>query len=83
LLDNKKLDNWIVWLVMDVFATWEYYHTGLYLVGFQYIFFTINTFVGLIWWLRSYRNQKASAISSVSDSTFGKGTHDIEENLLC
>jgi nicotinamide mononucleotide transporter len=58
LLDNKKLDNWIVWLVMDVFATWEYYHTGLYLVGFQYIFFTINTVIGFGYWMRSYRRDR-------------------------
>jgi len=58
MLDNKKLENWIVWLVMDVFATWEYFHTGLTLVGFQYIFFTINTAIGFVFWYRSYAEQK-------------------------
>jgi nicotinamide mononucleotide transporter len=58
LLDNKKLDNWIVWLVMDIFATYEYFATGLFLVGFQYIFFTINTVIGFAYWYRSYKRNK-------------------------
>lgn len=57
LLDNKKWENWAVWLIMDVFATIEYYHSGLYLVGFQYIFFTLNTFAGMFFWWRSYHRK--------------------------
>lgn len=56
LLDTKKWETWAIWLIMDLFATWEYFHTGLYLVGFQYILFIINTLIGAYLWWRSYRN---------------------------
>lgn len=59
LLDNKKLENWIVWLVVDIIAVWEYFKVGLPLVGFQYILFLINTLVGFIAWYRSMHNVKS------------------------
>jgi nicotinamide mononucleotide transporter len=57
MLDNKKLENWLVWLIMDVFATYEYFNTHLYLVGFQYVLFTINTVIGGVSWYRAYKRQ--------------------------
>lgn len=58
LLDNKKLENWAVWFVMDVIATYVYFKTGLMLVGVQYILFTLNTVFGAVMW---YRSTKAVA----------------------
>ncbi len=53
LLDNKKLENWVVWAVVNVFATYTYATTGLPLVAFQYVFFLANTIYGYIMWQRS------------------------------
>ena len=53
LLDNKKLENWYVWFVVDVVSIWEYARTGLSLVAFQYVFFLLNTIYGFIIWQRS------------------------------
>lgn len=53
LLDNKKLENWAIWFVVDVIATYEYFATHLYLVGFQYIFFLLNTIYGYYVWRKS------------------------------
>jgi nicotinamide mononucleotide transporter len=58
LLDNKKLENWIVWAVVDVIATYEYFATHLYLVGFQYIFFLLNAFYGYYVWHRSMNDER-------------------------
>lgn len=58
LLDNKKLENWYVWLVVDGIAIYEYFHTGLYLVGFQYAFFFLNTLYGLYVWGRSMHDDR-------------------------
>ncbi len=55
LLDNKKLENWIVWAVVNVFAIYTYATTGLPLVAFQYVFFLLNTVYGFIMWQRSKR----------------------------
>lgn len=61
-LDNKKLENWLVWAAVNVFAIYTYFNTGLALVGFQYIFFLLNAFWAFSVWLRSYREQEAQAV---------------------
>ncbi len=53
LLDNKKLENWGVWAVVNVFAIYTYATTGLPLVAFQYVFFLANTVFGFYMWNRS------------------------------
>lgn len=53
LLDNKKLENWYVWAIMNVIAIYVYFSNGLALVGFQYIFFLINTVIGFVVWRKS------------------------------
>ncbi|HRC28250.1 MAG TPA: nicotinamide riboside transporter PnuC [Candidatus Saccharimonas sp.] len=55
LLDNKKLENWIVWAVVNVFAIYTYATSGLPLVAFQYVFFLLNTVYGYLVWRRSKR----------------------------
>lgn len=53
LLDNKKIETWIVWAVVNVAAIYLYFASGLPLAGFQYIFFLANTVYGYIQWKRS------------------------------
>lgn len=56
-LDNKKLESWWVWVVVNIFAIYTYFDIGLALVGFQYIFFLLNAFWALHVWSKSYRDQ--------------------------
>lgn len=62
LLDNKKLENWIMWAVVNVFAIYTYATTGLPLVAFQYVFFLLNTVYGYVIWQRSKRNSEATQL---------------------
>jgi nicotinamide mononucleotide transporter len=55
MLDNKKIENWMIWAVVNVFAIYTYFTAGLALAGFQYIFFLANTVYGYITW-RNARN---------------------------
>lgn len=50
LLDNKKIETWAVWAIVNVFAIGLYWKQGLYLVAFQYIAFLINTMYGWYQW---------------------------------
>ena len=68
LLDNKKLENWIVWAVVNVFAIYTYATTGLPLVAFQYVFFLANTAYGYIIWLRSKRGHEAAVLTAVMEA---------------
>ena len=57
LLDNKKLENWGVWALVNVFAIYTYMTSGLPLVAFQYVFFLGNTVYGYIIWKRSMNHE--------------------------
>jgi len=59
LLDNKKLENWIAWAVVNIFAIYTYATTGLPLVAVQYVFFLANTVYGYIIWRRSMNHVKS------------------------
>lgn len=53
LLDNKRIETWAVWTVVNVFAIYTYSTTGLALAAFQYIFFLVNAFYGWYMWNKS------------------------------
>ena len=57
LLDNKRLENWIVWAFVNVFAIYTYFNADLPLVAFQYVFFLGNTVVGYVAWRKSMQAQ--------------------------
>lgn len=53
MLDNKKLENWLIWACVNVLSIWFYFHGGLYLVALQYLFFLLNTAYGFYMWRKS------------------------------
>lgn len=53
MLDNKKIENWIVWAVVNVASIWFYFQGELYLVALQYVFFLFNTGLGFARWRSS------------------------------
>lgn len=57
LLDNKKLETWIAWALVNAFAIYTYTTSGLPLVAFQYVLFLANTLYGYIIWKRSMKNE--------------------------
>lgn len=63
LLDNKKLENWLIWAVVNVFAIYTYASAGLALAAFQYVFFLLNTGYGYVMWRNSMKTQKVEAIA--------------------
>lgn len=69
LLDNKKLENWIVWALVNVFAIYTYATSGLPLVAFQYVFFLMNTVYGYISWRRSMHLTTAPAEPAPFEAT--------------
>lgn len=53
LLDNKRIETWGVWAVVNVAAIYVYFSSGLFLAGFQYIFFLLNAGYGWYMWRKS------------------------------
>lgn len=50
MLDNKKLENWTLWALINIVSIPYFLATGLTLVAFQYVFFLINTFIARRAW---------------------------------
>lgn len=59
LMDNKKLENWIVWAIVNVVAIYVYFSSGLALAGFQYVFFLANAVYGFVEWRNSMLRTRA------------------------
>lgn len=53
LMDRKKLENWIVWAVVNVVAIVLYFNSGLYLAALQYIFFLANAVYAYFEWRKT------------------------------
>jgi nicotinamide mononucleotide transporter len=64
LLDNKKLENWLVWMVVNVFAIYTYINAGAALAAFQYVFFLLNAFYGFYMWRRSMKNEETATVDT-------------------
>lgn len=62
MMDNKKIENWAVWALVNVFAIYTYFHAGLALAGFQYIFFLANTAYGYYMWRKSREDESVSRV---------------------
>lgn len=57
-LDNKKLENWVIWLLVDIVSIPYFIHVGLYGAAFQYMFFGANTIWAFSLWLKDYRQRE-------------------------
>lgn len=55
MLARKKIENWIVWIVVDAFATILYITKGMYLTSVLYAVFTVMAVVGYRQWLKAMK----------------------------
>lgn len=59
LMAKKKVENWIAWIITDLVSVPLYFHKGLILTSFQFLFFTILATLGLIAWIKSAKHHAA------------------------
>ncbi len=52
LLARKRIENWILWIFVDVLAIGVYLVKGLYLTSALYLVFLVLASIGLVQWLR-------------------------------
>jgi nicotinamide mononucleotide transporter len=64
LLAVKKIENWIIWIVVDVVAIAVYWSRDLRLTAGLYGVFLILCVLGLIEWRRSYARGRGVAIEA-------------------
>lgn len=59
LLSRKKVENWIVWIIVDILYVWLYLYKGLALTAILYGVFVVLAAVGLYAWRRDTRAAQA------------------------
>ncbi len=57
LLTKKYLENWILWVIIDILNIFLFYLKGMYIISIEYIFITFLAFYGWYSWLRMYKKQ--------------------------
>lgn len=72
LLDNKRIETWAVWAIVNVVAIYVNWQAGLYLVAFQFVFFLGNTVWGYLAWRETMRQQ--DTIARIMDRAYPKAT---------
>lgn len=56
LMIEKKIESWIIWIVVDGIATWMYYQKEIKFVALEYLIFCFIAAYGLYNWLREYKS---------------------------
>ena len=58
MLAKKKIENWLVWIVVDAFAAGLYFYKELYPTAILFVVYTCMAFVGYNQWKRSLNTVK-------------------------
>ena len=59
LLSIRKLENWVLWIAVDVFYIGLYNWKGLFWTAVLYLMFLLLSIAGLLEWLREFRTHDA------------------------
>lgn len=60
LMIEKRIECWIIWLLIDVVATYLYFLKGAKFFGIEYVIFTIIAAFALWNWIKEYRSYNKS-----------------------
>jgi nicotinamide mononucleotide transporter len=59
---QKKIESWIVWIVVDLTATYLYFQRGIILYSVLYLVFCFIAAYGLFHWTKEYRSYQDKEI---------------------
>jgi nicotinamide mononucleotide transporter len=85
LLARRILENWLIWIGVDVLATGVYFTKGLYVTMGLYTVFLVMAYMGWTAWRKSYRaavSTAAGGSSSASSSPRHEGTSCSSTSLV-
>lgn len=55
LLDRKKIENWMIWVIVDAVSIYVYWQAGLYLLAAQFALFGANAVYAWFQWKKSMK----------------------------
>lgn len=53
---EKKIESWVIWILVDIIATVLYYIKGVKFYSIEYFIFTIIATYGLLHWIKEYKS---------------------------
>lgn len=56
---QKKIESWIIWIIVDVVATYMYFAKEIKFVGIQYLIFCFIAAYGFWHWMKEYRSYES------------------------
>ena len=59
LMIQKKVECWIIWIIIDAIATYLYFAKGIKFVGIEYLIFCFLASFGLWNWMKEYELQRS------------------------
>lgn len=59
LMIQKKVECWIIWIIVDIIATYLYFAKGIKFVGIEYLVFCFLASFGLWNWIQEYKLQRS------------------------
>lgn len=62
LLAKKKIENWYLWIVIDLVCIVLYFKKGIYVLSFEYLLFLALALNGLYHWKKQLNNDKGVCI---------------------
>jgi nicotinamide mononucleotide transporter len=56
LLNAKRVENWVIWILVDIMYIWVYWHQKLEATAVLYAIFLVLAVMGLVNWIRLMRS---------------------------
>lgn len=61
LMTRKYVENWLLWVVIDVISVWIFARQGVYAMALEYVILTLIALNGSWLWIKSARRQPTRA----------------------
>lgn len=55
LLAKKKIENWVLWIIVDAIGIWLYWFKGVKFISIEYMIFFVLASKGLLDWTKEYK----------------------------
>lgn len=69
LLVRKKVESWVLWIIVDVIGIWLYYAKGVKFISMEYVLFLGLASYGLWGWVKELKNKKLANPNSHEQAT--------------
>lgn len=60
LLVRKKVESWVLWVIVDIIGIWLYYTKGVKFISMEYVLFLGLASYGLWSWIKEYKSKQSS-----------------------